>query len=79
MQQLRRTLDAVINAPADVLIYGETGTGKELVARYLHEQSDRRQHNFVAINCGAIPEQLIESELFGAEAGAFTGATKAHW
>ena len=76
MQQLRRTLDAVINAPADVLIYGETGTGKELVARYLHEQSDRRQHNFVAINCGAIPEQLIESELFGAEAGAFTGADK---
>ncbi|RVT47182.1 sigma-54-dependent Fis family transcriptional regulator [Rheinheimera sediminis] len=76
MQQLRRTLDAVIHAPADVLIYGETGTGKELVARYLHEQSDRRQHNFVAINCGAIPEQLIESELFGAEAGAFTGADK---
>jgi two-component system C4-dicarboxylate transport response regulator DctD len=76
MQQLRLTLDAVINAPADVLIYGETGTGKELVARYLHEQSDRRQHNFVAINCGAIPEQLIESELFGAEAGAFTGADK---
>lgn len=76
MQQLRRTLDAVINAPADVLIFGETGTGKELVARYLHEQSDRRQHNFVAINCGAIPEQLIESELFGAEAGAFTGADK---
>jgi two-component system C4-dicarboxylate transport response regulator DctD len=76
MQQLRRTLEAVIDAPADVLIYGETGTGKELVARYLHEQSDRRQHNFVAINCGAIPEQLIESELFGAEAGAFTGADK---
>ena len=77
MQQLRQTLDAVLDAPADVLIFGETGCGKELVARYLHEQSSRREHNFVAINCGAIPEQLIESELFGTEAGAFTGADKA--
>ncbi|MFC4654442.1 sigma-54-dependent transcriptional regulator [Rheinheimera marina] len=76
MQQLRRTLDAVVDAPADVLIFGETGCGKELVARYLHEQSCRREHNFVAINCGAIPEHLIESELFGTEAGAFTGADK---
>lgn len=76
MQQLRHTLDAVLDAPADVLIYGETGCGKELVARYLHEQSNRRDANFVAINCGAIPEHLIESELFGSEAGAFTGADK---
>lgn len=76
MQQLRMMIDQVIDAPADVLLYGETGCGKELVARYLHEQSQRKQHNFVAINCGAIPEQLIESELFGAEAGAYTGADK---
>ena len=76
MQQLRQMIDQIIDAPADVLLYGETGCGKELVARYLHEQSSRKQHNFVAINCGAIPEQLIESELFGAEAGAFTGADK---
>ncbi len=76
MQQLRQTLDAVLDAPADVLIYGETGCGKELVARYLHEQSNRRDANFVAINCGAIPEHLIESELFGSEAGAYTGADK---
>ncbi len=70
MVQLRSVLDAVLDAPADVLIFGETGCGKELVARYLHEQSNRREHNFVAINCGAIPEQLIESELFGTDAGA---------
>ncbi|WP_306520696.1 sigma-54 dependent transcriptional regulator [Rheinheimera sp.] len=76
MTQLRALIDQIIDAPADVLLYGETGCGKELVARYLHEQSQRKQHNFVAINCGAIPEQLIESELFGAEAGAFTGADK---
>ncbi len=65
MQQMMQLLDAVIDTPADVLIEGETGTGKELVARYLHEQSQRAKHHFVAINCGAIPEQLIESELFG--------------
>jgi two-component system C4-dicarboxylate transport response regulator DctD len=76
MVQLRSVLDAVLDAPADVLIFGETGCGKELVARYLHEQSNRREHNFVAINCGAIPEQLIESELFGTDAGAYTGAEK---
>ncbi|PVZ71979.1 sigma-54-dependent transcriptional regulator [Pelagibaculum spongiae] len=76
MRQLRQILKRVINAPADILIEGETGTGKELVSRYLHEHSNRQQHNFVAINCGAIPENLIESELFGHEAGAFTGAGK---
>ncbi|MGL5471741.1 MAG: sigma-54 interaction domain-containing protein, partial [Shewanella sp.] len=69
-------LEQVIDTPADVLIEGETGTGKELVARYLHDHSRRNQANFVAINCGAIPENLIESELFGAEAGAFTGVDK---
>jgi len=74
MQQLRATLEQIADTDADVLVLGETGTGKELVARSLHELSRRRQHHFVAINCGAIPEQLIESELFGHEAGAFTDA-----
>ncbi|MBB1471160.1 sigma-54-dependent Fis family transcriptional regulator, partial [Pseudoalteromonas sp. SG41-5] len=75
MQQMMHLLNAVIDTPADVMIEGETGTGKELVARFLHDQSSRSNCNFVAINCGAIPEQLIESELFGAASGAFTGAT----
>ncbi len=76
IQRLRRVLSQVMNTPADILLIGETGVGKELVARYLHEHSDRRSGNFVAINCGAVPENLIESELFGHEAGAFTGAEK---
>ena len=65
-----------MDAPADVMIDGETGTGKELVARYLHDHSIRKDKNFVALNCGAIPEHIIESELFGAESGAYTGADK---
>jgi two-component system C4-dicarboxylate transport response regulator DctD len=71
---LRSMIARVANVSADVLVWGETGTGKELVARSLHEQSQRRDYNFVAINCGAIPESLLDSELFGHEAGAFTGA-----
>lgn len=74
MQQLRATIAQIANTGADVLVRGETGTGKELVARSLHEHSNRREHNFVAINCGAVPESLIESELFGHESGAFTNA-----
>ena len=61
---------------ANVLITGESGTGKELVAKAIHNNSNRKDFNFVPVNCGAIPENLIESELFGYEAGAFTGATK---
>lgn len=76
MQKMMHLLNTVIDTPADVMIEGETGTGKELVARYLHDQSNRSNCNFVAINCGAVPEQLIESELFGAASGAYTGATQ---
>lgn len=71
---LRKMITRIANVNADVLVWGETGTGKELVARSIHEQSKRRDHNYVAINCAAIPESLLDSELFGHEAGAFTGA-----
>ena len=74
MQNLRNTITQLADTSADILLMGETGTGKELVARSLHEQSPRGDKNFVAINCGAIPENLIESELFGHLKGAFTGA-----
>ncbi len=74
MEKLRATIGQVADTGADVLILGETGTGKELVARSLHEHSERRTKNFVAVNCGAVSESIIESELFGHEAGAFTDA-----
>lgn len=74
--KLRRLIADVADTDADVLIFGETGTGKELVARCLHDHGRRRQANFVALNCGGMPEQLFESEVFGHEAGAFTGAAK---
>ena len=76
IERMRHLIHQILDTPADVMIHGETGTGKELVARYLHDNGSRREGNFVAINCGAIPETIIESELFGAEAGAFTGADK---
>jgi len=74
MQRLRMTISQIADTGADVLVHGETGTGKELVARSLHEHSQRHQNNFVALNCGAVPHELIDSELFGHEAGSFTGA-----
>ncbi|WP_431513161.1 sigma-54-dependent transcriptional regulator [Variovorax sp. DAIF25] len=76
MHKLRRLVLDVANSDADVLILGETGTGKELVARCLHDCSRRKEGNFAAINCGGMPEALFESEMFGHEAGAFTGAAK---
>lgn len=76
IQQLRIHIARLADTHADILLHGETGTGKELVARNLHEISARREAPFVAINCGAIPENIIESELFGHTAGAFTGASK---
>jgi two-component system C4-dicarboxylate transport response regulator DctD len=76
IERIRGIIATVAETDADVLIMGETGTGKELVARALHHQSSRRSHNFVALNCGALPDSLFESELFGYEAGTFTGATK---
>ncbi|MDR3064899.1 MULTISPECIES: sigma-54-dependent transcriptional regulator [Comamonas] len=76
MQLLRSTLQSLAASEADVLIWGETGTGKERVARSLHESSRRKSGNFVAINCGGLPETLFDSEMFGSEAGAFTGAGK---
>ena len=74
MQQVSRLIDKVAPSPTTVLVTGESGTGKELVARALHERSERSLGPFIQINCGAIPETLFESELFGYEKGAFTGA-----
>ncbi|MFQ5715904.1 MAG: sigma 54-interacting transcriptional regulator, partial [Nitrospinales bacterium] len=76
MERLRRIIIDVADTGADVLIVGETGTGKELVARSLHDQSRRWKNKFVAINCCALPESIMESELFGHEVGAFTGADR---
>ncbi|AOL18054.1 two-component system regulatory protein [Xanthomonas citri pv. malvacearum str. GSPB1386] len=78
MQALFRAIGRLAQAPLSVLINGETGTGKELVARALHNESPRARKPFVALNTAAIPAELLESELFGHETGAFTGATKRH-
>lgn len=76
MQELHQRVTMLAGSQVDVLLTGETGTGKDLVARALHEEGERAGQPFVAINCGALPESIIESELFGHEAGAFTGATR---
>lgn len=76
MQALKAKISKLAKADVSTLIHGETGTGKELVARNLHEQSARRDGPFVAINCGALPDTMMEAELFGHEAGAFTDAKK---
>ncbi|MFM6830518.1 MAG: PEP-CTERM-box response regulator transcription factor [Novosphingobium sp.] len=76
MVRVARTIERVANTNASVMLLGASGTGKELLARGLHEASDRSKGAFIAINCAAIPENLLESELFGHEKGAFTGAVK---
>jgi DNA-binding NtrC family response regulator len=75
MRKLKAALDRLAEQEVSILIQGESGTGKELVARALHERGPRRRKRFVALNCGAIPESLIDSELFGHIKGSFTGAT----
>src|SRR3954452_3699120 len=74
MLAVRRLIDTVAPTDAGVMILGETGTGKELIARSLHDKSHRAGHAFIPVNCGALPENLVESELFGHRKGAFTGA-----
>jgi two-component system NtrC family response regulator len=76
MTKVARTIERVANAAVSVMLLGASGTGKELLAKGLHQASDRRSGAFVAINCAAIPENLLEAELFGYEKGAFTGAIK---
>ena len=76
MMRICRTIEKVASSNATVMLLGESGTGKEVLARGLHQSSGRRAEKFVAINCAAIPENLLESELFGYEKGAFTGAAK---
>ncbi|MCK5485974.1 MAG: sigma-54 factor interaction domain-containing protein, partial [Desulfobacterales bacterium] len=75
MQQVFHLVEKVADCDSTILITGETGTGKGLVAKAIHENSKRKNKPFISINCGAIPENLLESELFGHVRGAFTGAT----
>jgi DNA-binding NtrC family response regulator len=77
MQEIFRKIEKIANYRTTVLITGESGTGKELVAKAIHYAGNRKEHPFVAVNCGAIPHELLESELFGHVKGAFTGRISA--
>lgn len=70
-----REVGLVAQTDSTALILGETGSGKELIARYIHQHSSRANNSFIRVNCGAIPSELIDSELFGHEKGSFTGAS----
>ena len=74
MAEVRALIERVARSQAPVYLHGESGSGKELAARMIHQQGARREHPFIAVNCGAIPESLMESEFFGYRKGAFTGA-----
>ena len=76
IKNIKELLKVVANTALSVIIYGETGVGKEVIARELHRLSDRKNKRFVKVNCAALPSELLESELFGYEKGAFTGATR---
>jgi two-component system, NtrC family, response regulator AtoC len=76
IKNIKELIKVVANTALSVIIYGETGVGKEVVARELHRLSDRKKKKFVKVNCAALPSELLESELFGYEKGAFTGATR---
>jgi two-component system response regulator AtoC len=76
IRNIKQLMKVVANTALSVIIYGETGVGKEVVARELHRLSDRKKKRFVKVNCAALPSELLESELFGYEKGAFTGATR---
>lgn len=78
MQKILQSIEIIAPTPATVLIHGQTGAGKELIARAIHAMSDRHHKPFITINCGAIPESLIETTLFGHEKGSFTGAIEVH-
>ncbi|MCU7855153.1 MAG: sigma-54 dependent transcriptional regulator, partial [Candidatus Thiodiazotropha sp. (ex Lucinoma borealis)] len=78
MKHVRQLIDKLARSQAPVYVSGESGTGKELASRLIHQQGPRADHPFVAVNCGAIPQELMESELFGHKKGSFTGATDDH-